>query len=200
MRELVEGYQRFMQTRWPAERAMYEQLVEGQRPGYLVIACSDSRVNATKIFQVKPGEAFIVRNVANLVPPFEQGEGLHGTSAAIEFAVEVLGVHTILVLGHESCGGVRATLAGEAARPGHFLRSWISLLEPARAAAAGTENPQLALEQASIKLSLERLMGFPFVASRVAEGKLSLEGGHFRISDGGFSLLDRATGEFLPVR
>src|SRR5262245_4554645 len=122
MKELIKGYERFMRLRWPKEREQYAQLVEGQKPGYLVISCSDSRVNVTKIFQMKPGEAFIVRNVANLVPPFETTEGLHGTSAAIEFAVQVLGVHTILVLGHEGCGGVRATLAGPAAPQGFFLR------------------------------------------------------------------------------
>jgi carbonic anhydrase len=131
MQRLLNGYKAFREQRWPKERALYGALAEqGQSPRMLVIACCDSRVDPATIFDSGPGELFIVRNVANLVPPYEQGEGLHGTSAAIEFAVRKLRVRTILVLGHAQCGGVSAALAAEPDPSDIFIAPWIELLAP----------------------------------------------------------------------
>lgn len=206
MKRLVNGYKAFREQRWPKERALYAALAEqGQSPRMLVIACSDSRVDPATIFDAGPGELFIVRNVANLVPPYEQGEGLHGTSAAIEFAVRKLGVRTILILGHAQCGGVAAALTDQADDDDQFIRPWIALMEPARARCAchppraDARDPQIALEHESIKLSIERLLTFPFVAQAVADGVLALEGAHFGIADGHLELLDRESGEFRAL-
>jgi carbonic anhydrase len=202
MQKLLNGYKAFREQRWPKERALYGALAEqGQSPRMLVIACCDSRVDPATIFDAGPGELFIVRNVANLVPPYEQGEGLHGTSAAIEFAVRKLHVRTILVLGHAQCGGVTAALAAEQDPTDEFIGPWIALLAPARARCTCSEaaDEQGALERESIKLSLERLKTFPFVADAMAAGELVLEGAHFGIADGHLELFDHATGEFLPL-
>ena len=205
MQRLLNGYKAFREQRWPKERALYAALAQqGQSPRMLVIACSDSRVDPATIFDAGPGELFIVRNVANLVPPYEQGEGLHGTSAAIEFAVRRLSVRTILILGHAQCGGVAAALTPQQDEDDQFIRPWIALIEPARArcachAPASGRDPQTALEHESIKLSIERLLTFPFVAQAVAGGGLALEGAHFGIADEQLELLDRETGEFRAL-
>jgi carbonic anhydrase len=195
MEQLIAGYRAFRAGRWPRERALYEELAQGQRPGVLVIACSDSRVDPSTIFDARPGELFVIRNVANLVPPFEQGEGLHGTSAAIEFAVRKLEVQTILVLGHALCGGVAAALDGGVIEDTQFLTPWIRLLEPAKARCAHAEDRQSALEHESIRVSIERLKAFPFVAEAEARG-MTIEGARFGVADGRLELLDQATGRF----
>lgn len=194
MEKLLEGYARFRAERWPAQRELYARLAEGQKPRLLVIACSDSRVDPGQIFDVAPGELFVVRNVAALVPPCEQGEGLHGTSAAIEFAVETLEVRTILVLGHARCGGVQAAIdrgrwfsrGGGTSGRASFVNQWIDQLIPA---IAGLEpGDHVAAERRAVSLSLANLMGFPFVAERVAAGTLSLEGARFDIATGALDL------------
>ncbi|NDC58188.1 MAG: carbonic anhydrase [Alphaproteobacteria bacterium] len=202
MDRLLNGYRSFRAQRWPKERALYGALAEqGQSPRMLIIACSDSRVDPSAIFDAGPGELFVVRNVANLVPPYEQGEGLHGTSAAIEFAVRKLRVRTILVLGHAQCGGVAAALAETPDPDDEFIAPWIALLNPARDRCAGHsgDEAQAALEKESIRVSVERLMTFPFVKDAVARGELALEGAHFGISDGHLELLDRQHGVFVPL-
>jgi carbonic anhydrase len=199
MDRLLEGYARFRRTRWAEQRDIYEELAEGQKPRLLVIACSDSRVDPAQIFDVAPGELFIVRNVAALVPPCEEAEGLHGTSAAIEFAVEVLGVRTVLVMGHARCGGVQAAMdrgrwrtAGKPARAS-FVSQWIDLLAPVVAAMDAGGDPGDA-ERAAVTLSLSRLMTFPFVAERVGAGALNLEGARFDIATGRLELYNAARG------
>lgn len=203
MDKLIAGYRRFRQTRWPEQKALYEALAAGQRPRMLIIACSDSRVDPATIFDVAPGEIFIVRNVANLVPPCEQGEGLHGTSAAIEFAVEKLGVRTILVLGHARCGGITAAL-GEQPDSGHgFVSGWIKLLDAPRARVGAMAcEPALAqetLEREAIRESLRRLETFPFVAQWKRAGALELVGARFDILTGQLELLDHPEAAFQPV-
>src|SRR4249919_2448038 len=132
MKQLIEGYRRFKEGRWPEERAHYEDLArKGQNPNYLVIACSDSRADPATIFNANPGELFIVRNVAGIVPPFESDSGHRGTSAALAFAVMQLKVSSIVVLGHALCGGVAAALDGSLAAGVPFLSNWIELLQPA---------------------------------------------------------------------
>jgi carbonic anhydrase len=200
MDTLLAGYRRFRRGAWPRLKAVYEKLADGQSPKVLVIACSDSRVDPTRIFDTQPGELFVIRNVANIVPPFEENPvGMHGTSAAIEFAVEKLKVETILILGHGRCGGVAAVLDGSKTH-GVFIDGWIDLLSAARARLPhDCADVHAALERESIRVSLERLMGFPFVAHAVQEGRLKLEGGLFDVADGRLERLDPVTGGFAPV-
>jgi carbonic anhydrase len=184
-----------------------EQLGEGQQPQVMVIACSDSRVDPSQIFDVDPGEIFVVRNVAALVPPFETTPGHHGVSAALEFAVQVLKVREIIVMGHGLCGGCKAALTQElqGTEPGQggFVADWIALLDEARDSVAhvhGTTGrpAERAMEQAGVKVSLENLRSFPCVQQKEAKGTLTLRGA-FAISDGVLHLLDESTGEFAPV-
>src|SRR5687768_7020569 len=136
LQEMIEGYRRFRETGWKRERQRWSELAEGQRPKVMVLACSDSRVEPAQIFDAKPGEMFVVRNVANLAPPFETTRGYHGVSAALEFAVTQLEVEEILVLGHGFCGGCAAALTGQfdGAEPGdgHFIADWVRQLHGAR--------------------------------------------------------------------
>lgn len=200
MDRLIRGYRDFMARRWPEEHAHYAELAKGQSPQYLVISCCDSRVDPATIFGVRPGELFVLRNVANIVPPYEEGGGYHGTSAAISFAVLQLKVRYIVVLGHAECGGVKAALEAGTAPAQPFLSQWIELLSPAVARCAHDHSdPQTAVEREAVRLSLERLMTFPFVAERVRAGELSLEGARFGIADGRLELLDKKANEFRPV-
>jgi carbonic anhydrase len=201
MDELIDGYRRYRAKRWPELRALHEALAErGQAPKFLVIACSDSRVDPSTIFDVGPGELFIIRNVANLAPPFENSAGYHGVSAAIEFAVEALKVDTIVVLGHAQCGGIQAALAKAPRAPCSFLGAWISLLDPALARIGpGEANAQSALEYESIRVTLENLETFPFVQRAIAERGLKLAGARYGVADGGLEILDRLSGAFAPV-
>lgn len=200
MERLIEGYRNFMARRWPEEHAHYAELAKGQSPQYLVISCCDSRVDPATIFGVRPGELFVLRNVANIVPPYEEGGGYHGTSAAISFAVLQLKVRYIVVVGHAECGGVKAALDTSGDEPMPFMSAWIDLLTPAVTRCAHDHaDLQTALEREAVRLSLERLMTFPFVAERVNAGLLSLEGARFGIADGRLELLDKKTGEFRAV-
>lgn len=203
--KLLDGYRRFRETGYPEQKARYDELAEGQNPGTMIISCADSRVSPSLIFDAGPGEIFTVRNVANLVPPFETGGGQHGVSSALEFAVTQLEVSDILVLGHGGCGGCQAALSqhfhGSEPGEGYFIAKWIAMLDDARdrvlAAHDGRQDAAalLALEQESVRLSLTNLMTFPFVGERVGSGKLSLHGGHFAVAHGRLSLLGE-DGEF----
>ncbi len=201
MDKLIEGYRRYRAQRWPQLRALYARLAHGQKPRLLVIACADSRVDPATIFDVDPGELFIIRNVANLAPPYEPDAGYHGTSAAIEFAVTQLEVQTILVLGHAQCGGCAAALArDEKGKLGPFLDAWVSLLDSAKARIPATAaDRQTALEHESIKVTLENLMTFPFVSERAKAGRLELAGARYGIADGGLEVLDPKTGAFAAI-
>lgn len=205
---LLEGYRRFRSTGWTPHRERWAQLREGQQPEVMVISCSDSRVDPSQIFDVDPGEIFVVRNVAALVPPFETTPGHHGVSAALEFAVQVLKVKEVVVMGHGMCGGCKAALTQElrGTEPGQggFVADWISLLDEARngvAAEHGTSGREAErhMEHAGVKVSLQNLMTFPCVASKVAKGELKLRGTFFAISDGVLHLLDEESGEFRPA-
>jgi carbonic anhydrase len=204
MDRLLAGYRRYRENRWPDLRALHRHLAErGQQPKTLIIACSDSRVDPSTIFDMDPGEAFVIRNVANLAPPFEQGAGYHGTSAAIEFAVERLKVETILVLGHAQCGGVAHALHGRCESGEHrsFLDSWVSLLDPAIARLEKPFNgdPLPDLERESIRVTIENLQSFPFVRRAIAERGMRLEGARYGVADGALEVLDAETGAFVPV-
>ena len=199
MDKLIEGYRAFRAGRWPDERSNYAKLAKGQKPEYLVIACSDSRSDPATIFSARPGEMFVIRNVANIVPPYEEGGGYHGTSAALAFAVLVIKVRTILVMGHAQCSGVAAVLDDTAIQNVPFVSQWVGLLAPAIARCSHAFDKHTAVERECVRLSLERLMTFPFVAERVHSGTLSLQGARFGIADGKLDILNQKTGAFAPV-
>jgi carbonic anhydrase len=205
---MLEGYRRFRATGWSNQRARWDELADGQSPRVMVIACSDSRVDPAEIFDTNPGEIFVVRNVAALVPPFETNPGRHGVSAAVEFAVQVLGVEEIVVMGHGLCGGCKAALTRELhdAPPGEggFIAGWISMLDDARAdvvAEHGTDQGRIAgraMEQAAVKVSLANLRTFPWIREKEASNVLSLKGAFFAISDGVLHILKEETCTLLP--
>ena len=205
---LIEGYRRFRETGWSARRERWAALRHGQEPRVLVIACADSRTDPAMVFDADPGEIFVVRNIAAMVPPFETNPGLHGVSAALEFAVQVLKVREIVIMGHGMCGGCKAALTQElhGSEPGQggFIADWISMLDEAREPIArelGTEGREAerAMEHAAVKISLQNLRTFPCVRELEASGKLRLRGAFFAISEGVLHLLDEATGQFSPV-
>ncbi len=201
MEHLIEGYRVYREQRWPELRSLHQKLAErGQSPKTLVIACADSRVDPATIFNADPGELFVVRNVANLAPPFEEAPGFHGVSAAIEFAVVQLKVETILVMGHAQCGGVAAALSDRPRDPHSFLDAWISLLDRAKERVTHLHgDQQSALEHESIRVTLENLATFPFIAEAIRTRGLSLVGARYGVADGSLELLDPQTGVFNPV-
>lgn len=201
MQHLIEGYRAYRANRWPELRDLHKQLAErGQSPKTLVIACADSRVDPATIFNAGPGELFVVRNVANLAPPFDQGGGFHGVSAAIEFAVTQLKVEVVLVLGHAQCGGVAAALQQRPRDPSSFIDAWISLLDTAKTRIQGHDGAaQTALEYESIRVTLENLTTFPFVADAIATRGLKLVGARYGVADGGLEILNGETGAFEQV-
>jgi len=201
---LIEGYRRFRSDSYPQQKARYDALEnDGQSPPVMVISCCDSRVDPATIFDTVPGQVFALRNVANLVPPFETGGGLHGASAAIEFGVLGLTVKHIVVVGHGQCGGIKAALARpNLGQEGHiFIDDWMGIVQQARdeVVASGQENPQQALEWEAIKVSLANLRTFPFIAEREARGEIKLHGAWFAIAEGSLYVLNEADGAFKPV-
>ena len=202
------GYAHFRKNRLSRERERYEELAEtGQKPEVMVIACCDSRSAPEVIFGAAPGEVFVVRNVANIMPPYEQQGDYHSTSAALEFAVQVLRVRHIVVMGHGRCGGVdafRKSMMGEAAEPlsaGDFIGKWISLLEPVaqrieRTGAESAAELQRKLEEESIRQSIEHLKTFPCVSILLEREQIGLHGAWFDISSGELWTMDDETGAF----
>src|SRR5580704_5268647 len=188
MQKLIAGYQRFRASGWPDKRREFESLAAyGQSPKALVVACIDSRIDPAMIFDAPPGEMLTVRNVANLVPPYAPDATYHGTSAAIEFGVRVLEVRHVIVLGHGLCGGVKTLLAAAPDTGHEFIGPWMSIGKPALAIAlrkASDEERRLCCEHEVVKVSLANLMTFPWVAERVAAGKLKLHGAWFDIHSG----------------
>lgn len=198
---LLEGYRRFRTDAYAHQKARYDALEnDGQSPPVMVISCCDSRVDPATIFDTVPGQVFALRNVANLVPPFETGGGLHGASAAIEFGVLGLEVKHIVVLGHGQCGGIKAALAGPNIGHGEttFVDHWMGIVQAARddVVAQAPDNPQRALEWEAIKVSLRNLRTFPFIADREAQGELKLHGAWFAIAEGSLYVLDETDGRF----
>lgn len=185
---LLSGYRRFREGHWPEARAEYEALAaDGQRPHTLVVACSDSRADPALIFDTAPGQLFVVRNVANLVPPYEPDGHLHGVSAALEFGVKVLNVSRIMVMGHAHCGGVTAMIHGAPADCQDFVAPWVAQGAPAVRRVCEECPPdeiERVAEEAVVRLSLDNLRTFPWIAEREAAGTLALSGVHFGIADG----------------
>ncbi|TCL73055.1 carbonic anhydrase [Rhizobium sp. BK251] len=202
---LLEGYRNFMSGRYADERERYRRLAEdGQSPTTLMIACSDSRAAPELIFDAGPGELFVIRNVANMVPPYEPDGHFHATSAALEFAVLSLKVSDIVVMGHGRCGGIRAALDpnAEPLSPGDFIGRWMSLVRPAAEQIQSNDvmtasERQTALERVSIRNSLDNLRTFPEIKAREDAGKLQLHGAWFDISTGELWVMDAETRDFI---
>jgi carbonic anhydrase len=201
---LLDGYRSFISGRFAGESGRYRELaLAGQTPEIMIIACCDSRAAPETIFDAGPGELFVVRNVANLVPPYQPTSDFHGTSAALEFAVQSLKVKHIVIMGHGRCGGIRAALSpqDQPLSPGDFIGKWMSMLRPAAAIVAANAlmtdaERQTALERISIRFSLANLRTFPCVDILERKGKLTLHGAWFDISTGELWVMDTATGDF----
>ena len=204
--DLVSGYHRFRSAGYATQRDRWEELAQGQSPKIMVIACSDSRVDPAQVFDTSPGEIFVVRNVANLVPPFEADGSRHGVSAALEFAVTQLQVSEVVVMGHGSCGGVNAAMthafAGAEPGRGGFIAHWVDMLDEARdriVAEHGTGPDAIyELELETVRVSLANLRTFPFIPEREAAGTLKLRGAYFAIRDGVLHVMDEE-GAFAPA-
>src|SRR5262245_14676937 len=204
---LLDGYRTFATQRLPTEQNRYRELSErGQSPEVMVIGCCDSRVSPEVIFDVGPGELFVMRNIANLVPVYEPDGGAHGVSAALEYAVSVLRVKHIVVLGHAQCGGIRAFIDKIAPlSPGDFIGRWMSMFIKPGEVVEQRERETMQefttrIEKAAVFRSLENLMTFPFVRTAVESGALLLHGAYFGVAEGSLFVLDKATKEFKSAR
>jgi carbonic anhydrase len=198
-KQLIEGLCRFRRESFPRFREHYQRLVaEGQRPSTLFLGCADSRVVPDLLTSALPGELFVIRNVGNLVPPFEADDGLHGTSAGIEFATMVLGVKDIVVCGHSHCGAIKALFAPPSADTPH-VRAWLELARPATVGGEPSEPNLRRSEMRSVALQLERLLSFPAVRERVDRAELCLHGWYYVIEEGRVLGLDPDSGEFRPL-
>ena len=203
---LVDGYRDFLSGRLTVEQSRYRELAEhGQAPQIMVIGCADSRVSPEVIFNARPGELFVVRNVANLVPPYAPDGGAHGVSAALEFGVAALKVQHIVVLGHAQCGGVQAFAEdAEPLSPGDFIGKWMSLMAPAMEKVGPRGDLSRAdyltrLEQANVVNSLENLLTFPRLRKLAETGRIAIHGAYFGVATGKLSVRDPATGAFNPI-
>lgn len=201
--DLIEGYRRFRTEDVARRPDFYQDLAQqGQAPEALIVGCSDSRVDPATILRADAGQLFVVRNVANLVPPWSPDGDYHGTSAALEFGVHQLQVRHIIVLGHAGCGGAQALLHGadRGEMPTEFIGPWLRIAAEMRdrLCANGRPTPQ-ELEQALVRLSLKNLMTFPWIAERVEQGKLSLHGWYYDIANGALMARDPATDRFVPL-
>jgi carbonic anhydrase len=204
---LVEGYHAFVAGRLPQEQQRFADLAaEGQSPKVMLVGCCDSRVPPEVIFNARPGEIFVVRNVANLVPPYKPDSELHGTSAALEYAIQALRVEHVVVMGHGRCGGVRAFAEQDRAAlsPGDFVGRWMSLLEPAAEKVSAEDRAvpdrfAAILEVLALQQSLKNLRTFPCVQILEARGKLHLHGAHFDVRTGSLAWLRESDGVLVPV-
>jgi carbonic anhydrase len=206
-KSLLDGYRTFRTQRLTIEQSRYRELsVRGQSPEVMVIGCCDSRVSPEVIFDAGPGELFVMRNIANLVPVYQPDENAHGVSAALEYAVNVLHVKHIVVLGHAQCGGIRAFVDKiEPLSPGDFIGKWMTMfVKPGEVVEQRSHETLqdfvVRIEKAAVFRSLENLLTFPFVRSRVEHGELQLHGAYFGVAEGSLFVLDRQAKEFKSVR
>ena len=206
--QLTDRYHRFKFRHFAPNMDQYAELANfGQSPDVMIVSCCDSRVDPETIFSAMPGELFVMRNVANLVPPYETTGRYHGVSAALEFAALNLRVKHIVVMGHSGCGGIRASLEHDAARQteAQFITNWMSMIDEGRErvlnAFHGRPLPQLRaeLEREAVRVSLDNLRTFPCVQTLEAKGRLALHGSYFDIASGTLSVLNQATGQYMPV-
>ncbi|MCP3393582.1 carbonic anhydrase [Bradyrhizobium sp. CCGB12] len=206
-KSLLEGYNAFATNRLPAEQSRYRELsVKGQSPEVMVIGCCDSRVSPEAIFDVGPGELFVVRNIANLVPTYQPDANAHGVSAALEYAVTVLKVKHIVILGHAQCGGIRAFVDKiEPLTPGDFIGKWMQMFIKPGEVVEQRDHETMAqfverIEKAAVFRSLENLMTFPFVRKAVESGQMQLHGAYFGVAEGTLFVLDKVSKEFKSAR
>lgn len=205
--KLIDGYRKFRRTTFARERSRYERLAEkGQKPKILVIACSDSRVSPSIVFNTPPGAIFVARNIANIVPPYKPDSNPRSIGAAVEYAVKVLNVSDIVIKGHARCGGVAALVDGGSHLPENdFLKAWVAVAEPARAlfppnfASLSEADKRRASEHAVIQNSIMNLSGYPWVRERLDAGTLKIHGWHFDMHDGKLTRLDHESGEWVTV-
>lgn len=206
IKKFITGFKRFQESYFGGDQELFGQLKYGQKPNAMVIACSDSRVDPAILMDVEPGDLFVVRNVANLVPPYETGGGLHGVSTALEFGVCVINVQHIIVLGHRQCGGVHALMHGipEGASD-EFIGRWVGIAARAKERVladlpeASQEEQCFACEEASILVSMENLLTFPWIKQRVQQGALQLHGWYFDIGTGTLQAYNPFIGQFEPL-
>ncbi|MDH4235040.1 MAG: carbonic anhydrase [Gallionella sp.] len=202
--KFITGFRHFQEKYFSEDRDLFEQLRQGQHPKVLIVACADSRVDPALLTGSEPGDLFVVRNVANLVPPYELGGSLASVPAALEFAVQSLEVEHIIVLGHAQCGGIRA-LMSDAGPGGEFIGKWVSIAQRARErvlAELPAKPPALqarACEQAAILVSLENLMTYPWIAQRIAAGAMHLHGWYFDIAEGSLLRYNPASNAFESI-
>lgn len=205
--ELLDGYRRFKKSVYPKERRLFAELTaRGQNPKIMIISCSDSRVSPTSILSLLPGQAFIARNIANIVPPYDPNPGPRSIGAAAEYAIKVLGVEQIVVKGHARCGGVAALLdGGRRLPPTDYIRAWVEVAAPAKHLLPpdferlSPDDQRLAAEHSVIQNSIMNLSGSPWVRERLDDGRIQLHGWHFDIHDGTLTVLDHESGEFRNV-
>jgi len=201
VRDFILGFKSFQEEYFKHDKSLFDELQAGQKPKALVVACCDSRTDPFPLMNCDPGDIFVVRNIANIAPPYQPDQNYHGVSAALEYAVVTLGVPDIIILGHSSCGGIHALVEGEATGSTEFVGKWISILDKARDRAVtkfGRDNERVyrACEMAGILTSLENLMTFPFVAERVREGSLRIHGWYFDMKAGKLLSYLSQTGTF----
>lgn len=201
MDRLIAGYRRFREAYFQHHRGLFADLAGGQAPKAMVVSCCDSRVDPQLIFNARPGDIFTLRNIANLVPPYAPDGAHHSTSAAIEFAVKSLEVEHIVVMGHSGCGGVRALLEPQ---EGEFVGPWMRIAEPVRRVVAdrgdlGRAEKLRECELETIRVSLANLGGYPWIATRIADHRLTLHGWYFDIEGGELRVLDPDDGGFHAV-
>ena len=204
--QLIDGYRAFLIGRLRHEQDRYRELAEsGQSPRIMVIGCCDSRVSPEVIFDARPGELFVVRNVANIVPPYAPDQHAHGVSAALEFGVGALKIRHIVVLGHAQCGGVKAYVEDtEPLSPGDFIGNWMKLMAPAaeKVGACDGLSPTdylTRLEQANVVNSLDNILTFPHLRTLIERGQVLVHGAYFGVATGQLSVRDDATGRFVQI-
>jgi carbonic anhydrase len=204
MERLIEGFKRFRADYFEANRARFERLAgRPQHPRYAVVTCCDSRIDTTRVFDALPGEVFLIRNIANLVPPYEPDQHHHSTSAAIEYAVRVLKVGQFVVMGHAGCGGIRALLQPPP-EPTDFVSLWLEMASSARDSAMSqadlsTEERQRCCELQALKLSLNNLLAFPWLKARIEDGSLQVDALYLDLERGELLLYDRSSDTFAAV-
>src|SRR5579863_6334595 len=206
-KRLLEGYRTFRTQRLPTEQSRYRELSErGQFPEVMVIGCCDSRVSPEVIFDAGPGELFVMRNIANLVPVYQPDENAHGVSAALEYAVNVLRVKHIVILGHAQCGGIRAFVDKiEPLSPGDFIGKWMAMfIKPGEIVEQRSHETMQhfveRIEKAAVFRSLENLITFPFVRNAVERGDMRVHGAYFGVAEGSLFVLDQAAKEFRSAK
>jgi carbonic anhydrase len=201
VRDFICGFKSFQEEYFRGGRKLFDSLQTGQNPKALVVACCDSRTDPFPLMRCDPGDIFVVRNIANIAPPYQPDESYHGVSAAVEYAVTALEVPDIIILGHSSCGGIHSLIEGKDSDTSQFVGKWISILKPARERALsefGPDDPRVypACEMAGILTSMENLLTFPFVAERVKQGKLRIHGWYFDMKAGALLSYLPQTGDF----